>query len=213
MEKYLPVGSVCTLGSTNKKYVIAGYFSLEYNSSVKMYDYVGIPYPEGLLLHNKIISFNHEDILKVDFFGYNDEVYNLFNKRILGQSNEVDSLEQNNDILYNFTFDKNGVVVYDYETINEEKTNLNNFTFENKLENPFNKKYDFSNQNNDLQNTNTWSIFEKYKFDENGNVVLEEKKDPTETEYKLNQNKSDNSNENNEKYKFDENGILVLNEE
>ena len=202
LEKYLPIGSVCTLDRINRKYVIIGYFSLEYNTNIKMYDYIGVPYPEGMLLHNKILSFNHDDILKVDFLGYSDEKYELFNNKILEQTNEVDSIEQDNDIHYNFTFDENGVVVYEYETVyKDEKTNSNNFAVSEEVENPFNKKYDFSNQTNDSQNTNeTWSIFEKYEFDKNGNVVSDEVVEEAVSEEE-------------KEYEFDENGVLVAGEE
>lgn len=205
MEKYLPIGTICTIDSTNRKYAIAGYFSLEYNSSVKMYDYIGIPYPEGLLLHNKVLSFNHEDILKVDFLGYSNESYELFNRKITEQTTEVDSLNQDNDLHYNFTFDENGVVIYEYQTEAEnEKNNLNKFLKPDSLENPFNKKYDFSNRTEESENS--WSIFEKYEFDENGNVVSEELIDQQEPEYE-----TDNQTE--EEYEFDENGVLVSNGE
>lgn len=214
MEKYLPIGTVCTLDSTNRKYVIAGYFSLEYNSSVKMYDYVGIPYPEGLLLHNKMLSFNHDEILTVDFLGYSDQVYNSFNKRIVEQSNEVDSLGNDNDLLYNFSFDENGVVVYEYKLENqEEKNNLNDFSKEKSTQqNPFNKKYNFSVGNDGLKNSNEWSIFKNYEFDKNGNVVAEEVvEEPINEEF--NENESNFDEKNNQNYEFDENGFLISGEE
>ena len=59
-EKYLPIGSIVTVKDINKKLMIIGYYSLEYKNSVKLYDYVGCSYPEGMLLKNNTFSFNDE---------------------------------------------------------------------------------------------------------------------------------------------------------
>ena len=40
-SKYLPLGSIVKLKNSDKKLMIIGYYSLEYNNSVKIYDYEG----------------------------------------------------------------------------------------------------------------------------------------------------------------------------
>ena len=52
IDKYLPIGTVCTLKGNNKKVMVIGFFSVEYNGNIKMYDYQGCSYPEGILLKN-----------------------------------------------------------------------------------------------------------------------------------------------------------------
>ncbi len=82
IDKYLPIGTVCTIKNHQKKVMIVGVFSVEYNGTVKMYDYRGCDYPEGLLLSNKMLSFNHSDIENIVYMGYKDEFYETFNHNI-----------------------------------------------------------------------------------------------------------------------------------
>ena len=56
-EKYLPIGTVCTVKNNLKKYMIVGYYSIEYLKNMKIYDYIAYPYPEGLLLSDKTLFF------------------------------------------------------------------------------------------------------------------------------------------------------------
>ena len=200
MEKYLPIGTVCTLNVTNRKYIIMGYFSIEYSSEIKMYDYVGVPYPEGMLLRNKTISFNHDDIVEVDFLGYSDENFQVFNNILTKQSSGVEAVEDDNELFSNFKFDENGIVVYEYEldhTNDSERLNANKFAFDAQIENPFNKKYNPSKKDNDLDEvTEKWTVFKEYKFDEEGNVITE-----------------NDVEEQNDQYEFDENGVLIKSED
>lgn len=112
-SKYLPLGSIVKLKNSDKKLMIIGYYSLEYNNSVKIYDYEGCSYPEGMLLKNNSYSFNHSDIASVVFLGYLDTAYNKLNANLLDQLNEkTEDLEKPSSFV-NLKFDKNGVVVYD----------------------------------------------------------------------------------------------------
>lgn len=109
--KYLPIGSVVTINDANKKVMIVGYYSIKYMNVVKMYDYIGCVYPEGLLLPNDLYSFNHSDIINVDFMGYINESYNVLNDNLT--SKKTDSKFNKDPNSVNMKFDKNGVVVYD----------------------------------------------------------------------------------------------------
>ena len=75
MEKvdYLPLGSVVVVrGGIKKTMVIARGLAAEINGETKVFDYGGCLYPEGLL-GDKVMFFNHADIAKVVFEGFNDE--------------------------------------------------------------------------------------------------------------------------------------------
>ena len=181
MDKYLPVGTICTLSNDNRKYIIVGYFSLQYNRRVKMYDYVGLPYPEGLLKGNNQISFNHFDIAKIDYLGYINEDFRKFNNILNDSTYESENEIANNDgVFNNFSFDENGVVTYEYiEKIppikNQEYYDYSIVQEQQSYENPFNFKNDYERNDNLIEdNPDDWSIFKKIEFDENGVVVQAE---------------------------------------
>ena len=79
-DKYLPIGSIVTINNTNKNVMIVGYYAIKYQNVVKMYDYVGISYPEGTLLDGNF-AFNHTDIANILYEGYKDDSFNVLNKK------------------------------------------------------------------------------------------------------------------------------------
>ena len=208
-NKYLPIGTVCSLKNTNKKIMIISYFSIEYNNNAVMYDYKGCVYPEGLLLPQQAISFNHTDIISIDYMGYKNEQYQVFNDN-LNREKQTDTNYETKPVLKNFQFDENGVVIFDPTVPEESNSVISNET----ISNPF--------QVNELtpkieEKTN---IFDRYKFDENGVVISDETVsqpprytfdengfvigDNTVTEEVPIQNQGTNS-----KYQFDENGTVI----
>ena len=190
-EKYLPIGSVVTVKDINKKLMIIGYYSLEYKNSVKLYDYVGCSYPEGMLLKNNTFSFNHSDIISCDFLGYQDESFKVLNSNLNSQQNEnQENLEQPSNFL-NLKFDENGVVIYN-EMSNVKKTpEIVKRNVE--VANPFETKTP-----TETPETSTPVVAKDFTFDENGvvtqdNTIKENKKDI----------------ESNFRYTFDENGFVI----
>ena len=87
-EKYLPIGSIVKLKNNDNEIMIVGYYSVEYNDMVEIYDYLGCLYPEGLLLKNDFISFNHEDIVNCLFKGFENEKFVAMKKKILNDGIE-----------------------------------------------------------------------------------------------------------------------------
>lgn len=70
---YLPLGSIVVVrGGVKKTMIIARGLAAKIDGSTVVFDYGGCLYPEGLLGEN-ILYFNHADIAKVVFEGYNDE--------------------------------------------------------------------------------------------------------------------------------------------
>ena len=224
-DKYLPIGSICTLKSKHKKVMITSYYSVEFNGNLKIKDYQGCAYPEGLLLPEFACTFNHSDIEKVDFVGYKNEEYDKFSSllnRLTG--NETSTTSSNNDWVLassnsysKLLFDENGVVVLaepveeikKEDPVKEEKQP----SFELKLDNPFKKEYskelelnfntNIFEENKVEENRNTSNTI--YKFDENGFVISEEVVTPADEEIKTEPAVP--------VYKFDENGFVIAEEE
>lgn len=80
MEKLLPNGSIVLLKGGNKKLMIYGRKQIiledgtgELPEEGKMYDYIGVFYPEGYISPEYTFAFNHADIQEVIFTGYTNE--------------------------------------------------------------------------------------------------------------------------------------------
>ena len=82
VKKYLPVGSVVLLKKGKRKVLIIGYFSAESQTKVKVYDYIGCLYPEGLYKANLSVGFNHDDIKEIYYMGYSDEEFKSFDDKL-----------------------------------------------------------------------------------------------------------------------------------
>ena len=226
-QKYLPIGSVCTLKGKNKKIMITGYYSVEFNGNLKINDYMGCAYLEGMLLPELSCTFNHTDIEKVDFIGFKNEEQKTFEgllNRLTGndkteEEKAADFHKQNdmyltsNSTYSKLLFDENGVVMIadpviektetdtkkDWKNINFDK---NGYVISAELNedrsNPFYKEYNTDSKTIDSDiDTKKWNIFNKIEFDENGTVVS--------AETNINDKKDSLLN----KIEFDENGTVI----
>ena len=90
-EKFLPIGSVVLLKNGKKEVMITSYCIIPkgdlYDKHGKveldegeMLDYGACIYPEGIIDSNSVIGFNHENIEKVLFRGYETDKYKEFSK-------------------------------------------------------------------------------------------------------------------------------------
>lgn len=66
MKNLLPIGSVVLLKDATKKLVIIGILQVN-PSENKIYDYLGVPYPEGYVGSDNNFLFNHSDINDIIF--------------------------------------------------------------------------------------------------------------------------------------------------
>lgn len=209
-DKYLPIGTICTVKNKNRKYMIIGYYSIKYSGNVKMYDYTGYPYPEGKLLETEAIAFNHSDIVNIDYLGYKSDVFDNFNLSLLKPSIKGEK-SLKNDLLNNIKFDENGVVIYDginnyeYQSDSQDfSTTKSNYEFNengivildnhSKNENPF--IHNYSNENIVSSNSEQ-PMVSNLEFDENG-VVISDGANSIATKSNVNK-----------KYLFDEDGMVV----
>ena len=89
MEKvqFLPLGTIIILKGTVKKLLIAQrgiQLPGQEDSALRYFDYGAILYPEGLV-EDQLVYFNHNQILKIVFEGYQDED----NELIVSELNKI----------------------------------------------------------------------------------------------------------------------------
>ena len=70
-QELLALGSIVVLNGGYKKLMIIGRMQLQ-GKEEKLWDYLGVLYPEGYLGDNYKFLFNNEDISEVIFEGYSD---------------------------------------------------------------------------------------------------------------------------------------------
>lgn len=125
-KKYLPIGSIVKLKNKDVLIMVTGYYSVEYEENVMIYDYSDCLYPEGLMVKNGICSFNQSDIDNVIFKGYESDSYNT----LVNNFDNKDTLEEKSINLDNiedlfgedtktteefeiphYKFDENGIII------------------------------------------------------------------------------------------------------
>ncbi|GED04249.1 DUF4176 domain-containing protein [Bacillus atrophaeus] len=72
-SKLLPIGSIVLLEGGSKKLMIYGRKQIVVSNNPKMFDYIGVFYPEGYIDQEYTFAFNHSDIENIIFEGYQDE--------------------------------------------------------------------------------------------------------------------------------------------
>lgn len=73
IKDLLPIGSIVLLKDGEKRLMINGVMQNDAGGTGKNYDYLGILYPEGHIGEGFQYLFNHGDIDKIVFRGYEDE--------------------------------------------------------------------------------------------------------------------------------------------
>ena len=82
MERYLPIGSIILLKNADKRLMIYGRNQKDTgNDNIR--DYVGCVYPEGNIDLKHTYIFNHDQIEKVFFIGFQDTEEIEFNKSLI----------------------------------------------------------------------------------------------------------------------------------
>ena len=80
MNKLLPIGTIVLLKDSTKRILVVGYLPSEANNP-RIFDYSGVPYPEGLIDSKKILLFDHKQITKICHNSLIDmEVIEVLNK-------------------------------------------------------------------------------------------------------------------------------------
>lgn len=73
IEDLLPIGSIVLLKGGEKRLMICGVKQSDLENADKVYDYLGVFYPEGHIGKNFQYLFDHEQIDKIIFRGYEDQ--------------------------------------------------------------------------------------------------------------------------------------------
>lgn len=81
-DKYLPVGTVVLLKNATKKVMVTGFCSMAEEDRTKIYDYCGCVYPEGYLTSSQTCLFNHDQIDKIYYMGYQDDEEKQFKLKL-----------------------------------------------------------------------------------------------------------------------------------
>lgn len=81
-KEYLPIGSVVLLKNAKKRVMVTGFYVKENEKSEKVYDYVGVMYPEGVIQSDKNLVFNNDQIEKIYFSGFSDIEEQEFKQRL-----------------------------------------------------------------------------------------------------------------------------------
>jgi hypothetical protein len=194
-RKYLPIGTVCTIKGQNKKVMITGFYSPKFNGNMIINDYVGCFYPEGMLVPEGVISFNHNEIENIDYLGFKNEENEKFQRlldQVTGNVKEEEKTEETQTvsqtgIFSKIVFDENGVVTLAEPVVSqtteaeEERTPyFSNIQFDengyvvradtSSVDNPFYKEYEADKKVKEVPE-NKWKIFDKIEFDDNGMIV------------------------------------------
>ena len=87
MSNFLPTGSVVLLKGATKKIMICGRLQTEVKSG-EVFDYSACFYPEGIINPRELYLFNHDQIEKIFYMGYQDDEELQFEEFIQGKKDE-----------------------------------------------------------------------------------------------------------------------------
>lgn len=195
-NKYLPIGTVCSIITSQKSVMIIGYKPVVFEKNeIKNYDYKAVYYPEGSLAVNSEVYFNHISITKILYNGYRDSSYINFNKVIGGGVEGKNTartpepeISPSAKKTSNYKFDENGFVIeeesvdnpfvinYAQESNEEpQNNNWNIFKEDGEMQQASSSTLNTNQNMAVVQNSQTQGPLEKkltwYGFDENGNVI------------------------------------------
>lgn len=94
--KFLPIGTVVLLKGAKKRLMITGFCSFDEEKKDKAYDYTGCLYPEGIITSKQMSLFNHNQIDKIYFMGYQDEEEKIFKQNLTIELNKLIKKQQQN---------------------------------------------------------------------------------------------------------------------
>lgn len=80
-QKYLPLGTVCTLQGAQKSIMITGFCAVN-SEEERVYDYLGVIYPQGTISSDLTLMFDHNQIEKINFMGFSNEEDKAFKSEL-----------------------------------------------------------------------------------------------------------------------------------
>lgn len=94
IKNLLPIGSIVLLKNAKKRIMICGIRQTGKDKPEKEYDYMGVFYPEGHIGDEYNFLFDHEDIDKIFFRGFEDIERQAFIERLDAYYEKNNSEEQ-----------------------------------------------------------------------------------------------------------------------
>ena len=83
-----PLGSVVRLSGGEEAIMIVGRVASKAGEE-KVYDYTGVPYPEGIADTENMFFFDHEDIEEIDFIGCKNDLETEYRSGVLEKLDAV----------------------------------------------------------------------------------------------------------------------------
>ena len=81
-EKSLPIGSVVLLKGADKRLMITGYLKKLAGDDAKVYDYCGVPFPQGYVDAEAVAVFDHAQIEHIYALGFQNEIQFIFREKL-----------------------------------------------------------------------------------------------------------------------------------
>lgn len=98
-ERFLPIGTIVILKNGKRELMITSYCVMpagdvfdktgQIEAKGQLFDYGACLYPEGLITSDQIFVFNHEQIERVCFKGYESDAQKQFSKLLIEGTKEV----------------------------------------------------------------------------------------------------------------------------
>ena len=102
-ERFLPIGTVVLLKGGKRELMIMAYCIVpsgevydkegEVDAAGKMFDYGACFYPEGMITSDQLFAFNHDQIEKICFMGYETDNQKEISKVLNGGLEEMANAE------------------------------------------------------------------------------------------------------------------------
>ena len=81
-KKVLPIGTVVLLKNADKRLMILGYQRSSASDPNRIYDYCGCTYPEGFISPEKTAIFDHDDIERIFYVGFQNSEHSKLAEQI-----------------------------------------------------------------------------------------------------------------------------------
>ena len=93
-ERILPIGSIVLNKGASRKVMIVGYYQYLQGDETKIYDYIGVGYPEGFVRPEYMALFDHDQIERIYSLGFQDEIRLDFEPKLIAALKKSD--QENN---------------------------------------------------------------------------------------------------------------------
>lgn len=81
-NRVLPIGTVVLLQNAEKRLMIVGYQRKKAPDDGKVYDYCGCLYPEGFMTPSEAAVFDHSQIDRIIYMGFQNPIQAQFAERL-----------------------------------------------------------------------------------------------------------------------------------